>query len=722
MQRWRNPRDGFGLSALVVTSAALLACEGPRVRQDLDFYEDAGVDAAAGGAADSGLTTDARAPTPTPADALAPDARPPETNDALAPDARPPEPNDAVAPDAAGPAPDARVTLPDVAQGPDVGQVTADAAPDASADAAPDAGAPPPPDAADPPPMLMLRGTAHAADPLEPVVVTDLNSGLSTTTQPPSNAFALGPLAPGAEAALVFSAAHHQSESLVWAPTPAAPDTLAEDVLLYRGRRISPETTATRPFFAPDEDYLLYTVGESLAIAGTGADAAAARLLVPDAYELFLGYTPDGSSAVARRRNRPGLAGDVDAYPLAGGPPQPLFEEAQPWVRWLDDRALGMEHTQAALSRLVLGRPGGPKTVLAEGVPWLLVTRMQSGAVAYASGAAPRYPVALDALGAGAPRVVSPNGDEAGDGFLMTSPDNRRLYWRTPEGALQMYSQDTDTSVTLAENVLASPRPLVQPGGTVFFWRGQAAGHEDLYVLGGAADAVERRRAVDVDGRTLVTTVDGFYVAAPGRGLLHGLRDAGPEAGVVVPGQTVQFVTSGPGVIALADGHAWTHVPGNPPTDRGGAGLAQLEIAPRGATAFAGGGVNRLFYVPAPDLPGDVFPLAGGRPMPQRVTEPARSAVYVRDAGGWLNWTLPPSADAPGRPFGSDAERTLPVTPEWVMQLDAAGALWAAPTDAERRVPWAWHVQTLERSPQRALAAYVCDRGVFVVPLADAAP
>jgi hypothetical protein len=584
-----------------------------------------------------------------------------------------------------------------------------------------DAAAPPLPDASEPPPGLFLRGTAHAADPSEPVVVTDLNSGLSTATQPPDDSFALGPLAPGAEAALVFSAVHHQSESLVWAPTPAAPDTLAEDVLLYRGRRISPETTATRPFFAPDEDYLLYTVGEALAIAGTGDDAAA-RLLVPDAYELFLGYTPDASSAVVRQRNRPGLAGDISAFPLAGGPPQPLFEEAQPWVRWLDDRALGMEHTQAALSRLVLGRPGGPKTVLAEGVPWLLVTRLQSGAVAYASGAAPRYPVALDTLDGAAPRVLSANGDEAGDGFLMTSPDNRRLYWRTPEGALQMYSQDADTTVTLAEDVLASPRPTVQPGGTVFFWRGMGAGHEDLYVLGGAADAVERRRAVDVDGRTLVTTVDGFYVAAPGRGLLHGLRDAGPEAAVVVPGQTVQFVTSGPGVIALADGHAWTHIPGSPPTDRGGAGLAQLEIAPRGATAFAGGGVNRVFYVPAPDLPGDVFALAAGRPMAQRVTEPARTAVYVRDAGGWLNWTLPASADAPGRPFGFDAERTLPVTPEWVMQLDAAGALWAAPTDAERSVPWAWHVQTLERSPRRELAAYVCDRGVFVVPLADAAP
>jgi hypothetical protein len=737
------------LVGLVPLTSLLGACDDVRVRRDLALYDDAGRgDDAAG--ADLGTRAapdalagrgDARSPPPPPdewpADAGGSfpnaDAFSSLGDAATAPDldAESPFPNfDAVASrddGATAPEPDAGGVTPEPE--PDAGGVTPEPEPDAGGvtpEPELDAGGPPPePDAGD---EIFLTGVVRPADERTPVVVEAPALGLQAQAVPPDFTFTLGPLPADTPVVLRAGAAAHQSETLAYTPEPGVPAVLPEPLWLYRGVRVSEDVGASRLFFGGGDDWLLWQTDDVLSVAPVAVDPAGpgpGRVLVPSAYELFLGFTPgpDALSAVVRRRGEPGLAGDVEVFPLAPGARpdhQTLFQESQPWLRWIDHRALALVRTRQALSQLVIAAPGGPITPLAEGVPWLLVTRLQSGEVAYAAGAAPEYAVRLDALDGSPPRTVSPPDGPAGDAFLSTSPDGRRLYWRTPTGTLWVYDRAADAARPLAFDVAATPRPTLLADGGVYFWRGapEAAG---LFVYEPGEDA-ERRRATAVDARTFYPTADGFFVTAPGRGLLHGLRVGDDEAALAVPGTTIQFAVTGPGALVLADGVAFTFVPGAAATRRGGEGLSRLEIAPTGATAWQAD-AGRLLYIPGPGRAGDVQRLTvGGAAAPERVTEPAREAIYVRDVGRWRRVSLPPAA-GPDVEFSADATRLLPLDAARVLGADDEGTLRLFDPDTGRATGWARNVDIgaglIERGPLRRFAAYGCDRGVFVVPLDD---
>jgi hypothetical protein len=717
-----GPRSPAGPLALAAATALVgVACDDVRVRRDLALYDDLGApapdaadatatpaDASEAPPRDGGASIDAREP---------PRDRPASDTDALwATDARAvsadgfPAAADA-APDTGGG--DAGPSPPDLAVPPpggDAGGAGPDAAPPPL-----DAGVPEP-DAA-PVEDVFLTGVIRPADERTPVTVEAPALGLSAQALPPDFTFTLGPLPADAPVDLRAAAEAHQTETLRWDPTPGAPAVLPEPFWLYRGLRLSDDLDAERLFFGGGDDWLLWSAGDVLSVAPVNAPGGPGRgrVLVPSAYELFLGYTPgpENLGAVVRRRGEPGLAGDVEVFPLAGGAGATLFREAQPWVRWVDHRALALVRTRQALSQLVLAAPGGPIEPLAEGVPWLLVTRLQSGEVAYAAGAAPEYEVRLDALDGEAPRTVSPVEAPAGDAFLSTSPDGRRLYWRTPAGALWVYDRTLDAARAIADDVAPTPRPTLLADGSVYFWRGAPEAAE-LFLYDAAADR-ETLRATGVDARTFYPTGDGFFVVAPGSGLLHGLRAGDAPAALAVRGATIQFAVTGPGALVLADGLALTFVPGSAPVRRGGEGLTRLEIAPTGATAWQAAG-GRLWYVPGPGRPGDATPITAGGAGPERVTEPAREAIYVRDVGPWRRLSLPPGA-APEVVFGAEATALLPLDATRVLGADATGTLRLFDPDTGAATGWARHVEQIERGPLRRFAAYTCDRGVFVVPL-----
>jgi hypothetical protein len=728
------------LGALGVTLG--LACDDVRARRDVALYEDLGrggdalaVDTGGPGPADAltraGDARAMRADGSPPADADAEptgeaDGEPRPAFDAEAP-ADPdgglaPGPDGGLAPDPdGGLAPDPDGGLPPGADGglpPD---------PDGGLPPDPDGGLPPDPDAG-PGPEVFLTGVIRPADERTPVVVEAPALGLRTRAGAPDFTFTLGPLPADTPVVLRASAAAHQTETLQYTPEPGAPAVLPEPFWLYRGVRVSDDVGAERLFFGGGDDWLLWPTGDALSVAPVAADPAGpgpGRVLVPSAYELFLGFTPgpDDLAAVVRRRGEPGLAGDIEVFPLAAGARpdhRTLFQEAQPWLRWIDDRALALVRTRQALSQLVIAAPGGPITPLADGVPWLLVTRLQSGEIAYAAGLAPEYAVRLDALDGRPPRTVSPPEGPAGDAFLSTSPDGRRLYWRTPGGTLWVYDRAADAARPLADDVAATPRPTLLADGGVYFWRG-APEAADLFVYEPGEDA-ERRRAAAVDARTFYPTADGFFVTAGGRGLLHGLRAGADDAALAVPGAAIQFAVTGPGAIVLADGVAFTFVPGAGATRRGGDGLSRLEIAPTGATAWQAD-AGRLMYVPGPGRAGEVQRLTlGGAASPERVTEPAREAIYVRDVGPWRRVLLPPGSGADVE-FSADATRLLPLDAARVLGADEEGTLRLFDPDTGAATGWARNVDVraglIERGPLRRFAAYACDRGIFVVPLDD---
>lgn len=713
---------------LLWTVGALGACiEEPRPRHEVEDTEDASEPDVSVGVQDAG-DGDARSPDATQDDAARPDARPsadlgPDRGpgfDEGPPDGAPP---DAIVQDAAPVADEGAdqdpidfevfdVLFPvdgDLDGGLEDAEVIGE---DASADAAEDA-------AEDAAVVLgAVTGVAIAADERVPVRVRGAAAEVVADAQ---GRFRLAPLPPG-RLALQFSAPGHQTETVVvTVPAEGGEVQLDAPVHLYRGVRVAAEADANGLVWRFDEAWLVWTVGDRL--AGSPVPQPAPRTLVASGHEVLLSFSPDGTAVAARHRTQPGIAGDIDLVPLDGSPPVRLFVEAQPWVRWLGDQVLAMVHTRDALSRLEVVRPGEAPRLVREGVPWLLVTDLVDGQVAFAAGEPPAFEVFTVDLNAAqlAPRLASAPDGGTVDAWLGNSPGRTGLLWVDDTDVLWRFEPE-DGPEALVDGVLVSPRPRYLADGRLVFWRAGATA-EDLWLF----DGVEERRLVrDTRGSTFVTVGDGFYVNADGRGVWHG--DFGPanaqgEVGrLAVPGLNTPFIVSGGGLVALADGAAWRYTPGAAGGEAlGPTGLGGLQATVSGATAFAGA-TGSLWWLPGPGLDLRPVALSMGAPDQSRMATRDRTGLYHPTAQGWVRSDLPPAAGAAVRRYDPPVRAIAELLPaEQLLTIDpadatlyAVDALDASPAG---RVRWAWNARLVRGGPRGRLVAYVCDRGLFVVPL-----
>lgn len=606
---------------------------------------------------------------------------------------------------------------PDRALDPDLGPDAAlDMLPDLAFDAALDEGVdaePPPLDLGLPDEGIVGRfvvGEARAADGRTAV---EVQVGEVVARAEPDGRFRIGPLDDeivGGEVILQFSAEAHHSEAVSLAVDAGDGVTpLPEPVLLYRGVRIGPAADG-RTLFRFDDAWFLWSIGDTL--LGTRTDRIEMQTLIEDRFEVFLGFDGTGEWAHVRRRTMPGVAGDIERVPLDGTPAVGLFVEAQPWVREVGDWIIAMTQTREALSRLVATRADGAVSrSLAEGVPWLLVTTLGDGRVAWAAGQPPGFAVFVGAVDAGEPVEVSAAEGPTTDAFLLTTPDREGLVWIAPDATLWRWPGDAPAE-PVADAVLADPRPRLLRDGRVVFMR--ADGAEVSVHVAGPDGEIE---LIDGAARSAGTLIgETLYVERPGRGLWAG-ELSGEGWAQVLDAPIDALMSSGGGVIALIDGVGWRYRPDLGAERLGGDGLTQLGFAPLGATAWQAD-EGAVWFLPAPGVDGEPGPLVQGAPRLGRVNAPGGQTVYLLGAEGWRSVPLPPG-DGVTPSFERAVEVLYPLDEAALLATDADDALWAIDPATGEATGWARAVTRVERAPRRGYVAYVCDRGTFLVPLAE---
>lgn len=543
-------------------------------------------------------------------------------------------------------------------------------------------------------------GHARAAD--EALAVRVTGGGAETRTDPDGR-FRLGPLPPG-PVELVFSAPEHQSLTRAIAVEADLDVALADEVLLYRGRRIG-AAASSQLRFTFDGAWVIWSVDDRLMARPTTPDGEAVELLARD-FEVFIGFVPGQPAIAVRRRVQAGIAGDIDVIQLADGARTPLFVEAQPWVRWRGDAALGMVGTRDGLSTLVLGAPGDAPAVLGEGVPWLLVTQLADGEPVWAQASDDAFMIwrGGDAIAAAPLAPDAP----ASDDFLLTTPGRTGLLWRDPTGDLIRWEPETG-AVTVAEDVLASPRPRFVPQGLVF-WRDDPAepGLQELHLL---ADDGPRRIIGAVDGNSLRLAGARYYLLRPEDGLWTGTL-VGEAPARLLAGDRIQFATQGQGVIALVDGSAWWAIPGGQRLDAEVDGLSTLQGLAVGATAWQAA-TRTLWWIPGPDQAAPPAPLVADAPRARRTAEPGNAAVFALGPDGYLRAPIPPGMAQ--TIFAVIATELAVLSARQVLGWQADGWLYAIDPADGSAIGWAGVVSRVVTSNDRRFVAYVSDRGTFLV-------
>jgi hypothetical protein len=694
------------------------ACESPKPRLDPDLP----ADDAAVGRADARAGDDAAPPRrdATPSDAASPgdDAAPPPPLDAGldvdrgAPPADLGLPSDARAVDAAASDGAPFDAAPVDATPIDVdGTVGVDGTPPPDPDAAADDDAAPALDAdidggdlgVPGPPRAFVIGVTTTAEPGDRVTVF---AGDLATEPDADDTFSLGPLPPG-PATLRFEARGYQTE-LVTVDVPAEGRVaLDEPVILYRGRRLGPDHP-DRLRFRFDEAWLAWDAGDVL--SATPLPAPDPRVLVPRDYEVFLGWSLQAEAVHVRRRTVPGLAGDLDRVALDPVGRTPLFVEAQPWIIEIGERAVSMVHTRDALSRLESVVPGQAPTVLAEGVPWLLVQRMADDRLAWAQGDPGGFDIFVGPLDGGPADQVSDPRSPASDALLTTTPGRQGLLWLGVDGALWRYAPERGAE-RLADDVLAAPRPGFLPDGRVTFWRADVDGTHALHVYDDAEG--EWRLVGQADGFSFRAVGDVYYLTRPGRSIWRGAFDGGGED--VLLGAPGGFVVLGDALLALIDGAAWRYRPQLGAEALDVEGLSGLRSASGGAVAWEEGELgDRLWYLPL--LGGEAAaPLLEAAANRAIVSEPGGGALYVRDAdSAWRRLAVPPDGGEDVA-FAADVEQLFTVSAEQVLGLDAEGGLFTIDPRTGAARAWAFGVDVVQPSGRGSYVAYVCDRGLFLV-------
>lgn len=550
-----------------------------------------------------------------------------------------------------------------------------------------------------------VEGEARAAD---RAVRATISGGGRAVQADADGRFRLGPL-PAGPVELTISAPQHQSLTRAVEIEVDAIAALDAPVLLYRGQRIGP-AAGDQLRFSFDGAWLIWSEADALHARPT--DLGLPVELLPRGFEVFLGFVPGREAIAVRRRVVAGLAGDIDVIDLADGRREGLFSEAQPWVRWRGEAALGMVGTRDGLSQLMIGRPGGAPRMLAEGVPWLLVTDLVDGEPAWVQQGADGFDVwrGGDAIPA---TPVAP-GFSSSDAFLMTTPGRTGLLWLSPDGALIRWEPETGAQ-RLAEAVRASPRPRFIPQG-LLFWRDDPAepGLERLVLLD---EGGERALIGAVDSATFSLAGDRYYVTRPEDGLWTGTLAGAPAR--LIPGERIQFTLQGPGVIALVDGEAWWAIPGGLALNTALGGLTTLQGLSVGATAWQAGQPEggTLWWLPGPDQAAPPMPIVRGAPRARRTVEPGNAAVFALGADGYLRAPIPPGM--PQTAFAEVVTEIVVISAQALLGWQPDGWLHAIDPRAGEATGWAASVSRVELSSDRRFVAYVSDRGTFLVPLGE---
>jgi hypothetical protein len=703
---------------LIVAACAPWGCDGPSVRVDQDESPDAVLgdaqtgggargDAAAGGgdASSSAAGVDGDGAL---GGAPGPDDAAPSTGGTNGADAARPD-DDAATPDDDAARPDDDAARPnDDAARPDDDAARPD---DDAARPGADAGEL---DAAPPEPAEFLEGEARAAD--ERVEVEVCANAVCTRTV--GGRYRVGPLPPSDRLRWTFSAPAH------WTETDETPvDQAPEPVLLFRGVRIAgPEATPARAFFHFDDTRLFLAGGDWLDTVDLAVPLGAPpSRLVGDHFEVYLGTDPDETGVIVRRNVRPGLAGDISFFPYGGAAPRLLFEEAQPWVRFVGPQVLAMTRTREAYSRLVsrtFDADAPEPTPLGDAVPWLLVTTLADGRIAWVAGRAEDARVFVgDADGSNA--VALESGPVAST-FLGNTTGSRGLLWLSPERTLWRARTPETPPDALVDEVLTSPRPLYRPDGALIVFTGEPASATALRLdpiePGSETYGPPRRLVAGADASTFSPAAEGFYIVRPREGMAYAPWNAeGPGTGV--RGERFELVTHGRGAIALVNTASTKHTPGSEFRFTGVSNLSQLQTAPGGATAWQAD-TRSLWYFPGPEI--DLPPrlLAVGAAAPGRVVDSLASRIYAQDADGWRAIDLPEGNDVP---FDQPVQRVVPVDADRVLGTRAApdGALRSFDPRTGESHGWAEGVTLVERSPRRNFVFYACARGLFLVPLSE---
>ena len=670
--------------------AAALGCDEAKPRLDPDQVDAAvGSDARApadGGAFDLALRDaahrDARRP-----DARVPDGAPADMERADEhrggePDSAP----DAVVFDAAPE--DTAVDGPPDADLPDVSVIDYEVQPDAEPDqAAPDAGA-----------VVLVSGVARAAD--QRLRVTVRGGGAEAETDADGR-FEIA-AAPGTE--LRFSAPDHETLSRV----VDGPE-LADEVYLYRGVRIS-RGQPGRILFRFDDSWLLWDEGDVL--YATRTDPIERNALVPENHEVVIGFAPGEESIVTRKRTEPGIAGDLYLVPLDGSPQTRLLVEAQPWARWQRDRILGMTHTREALSELRSVRPGEPDGLLAEGVPWLLVTSLRDGRIVWAEGGPDAFDVYRGTVDGEEKRRLNPPEAQASDRMLTTT-QGAGVMWLTPGGELWRFEEAWDEARHLADDVIENPRPRFLAADLLLFWRNGANGLQSLHLHDGEGE----RLLVDGVRASSYLQQDGYFLEQPGNGLWHGTLEPPYEGGIIVPGQAVEIAANDFGIIAVADGVAWRVATGLREAWRlGGDGLSAVQGCCSGATAWRQAD-RSLWYLPSArvDFLDGPLRIAEGADQPVRIRAPEGSGVYTRGGEGGFYSVLFPALEPVL--FERELVTMTSVDIGRALGRDINGDLWQVDPRDGTSFGWARDVASLRVSVRRGYAAYFSDRGLYLAPL-----
>ncbi|MCA9541811.1 MAG: hypothetical protein KC620_23100, partial [Myxococcales bacterium] len=244
----------------------------------------------------------------------------------------------------------------------------------------------------------------------------------------------------------------------------------------------------------------------------------------------------------------------------------------------------------------------------------------------------------------------------------------------------------------------------------VSFWRSDG---DQLVAMFGRDAMGEWPVIGGADPNSFIFTGDRVYARQPGVGLWFGAID-GTGGGVVLRGGRFEVSASGGGVLALIDGIAWRHSVVAGAERLGGDGLTQLRFVPAGATAWHEP-TRTIWFLPGPSIGGQMAPVLANAASSSVLTEGA-DAVYVRGQNGFLRVALPPGADGPVA-FDRPLEALSPVHAGLVLARDADDAFFAVDPATGRSTGWALHTTRIERSGRGTWGAYVCDRGLFVVPL-----
>ena len=506
--------------------------------------------------------------------------------------------------------------------------------------------------------------------------------------------FRIGPLAAG-RYVVVVEAEGHQSETVVVEVAEDEEIALEDEVVLFRGRKIG-AGDPQRFLMSGDGRWLLWVADEAV----FGVETASPRVTryVADGFEVFFGFDAARDVFHLRRRARPGIAGDIVEVSLREGRMTTLFVEAQPWLGRVGGRYLAMVETRAAHSRLEARGVDQPAIVLGEGVPWLGVTTLSDGQLAWTTQREDGYAVWRGAAdGAVALRVEARNVPATNDFLMRIWPDG--LAWRGVDGGLWRWADDTDV---LIEDIAPRPLPRFLSVDEVLAWRPDAVGHTVLH----HRDGETRPLVSGVATQPFLERGRFVYAHRVGEGLWIGhLDDADP--GLVIPGLVESLVMVGEGVLALVDGAVWRWTLATGAERLAGPAVSDLSYAPGGATAWQRE-EGRLLYFGAAGAPVTVVENA---PV-ERPVRASGEALYVRGAETHAYVTLP---DAANVPFDRRVERLTVLNATDVLGVDEDATLWAihGPTGISRG--WAEGVTRVAKSANGAVVAYACARGIFMV-------